>query len=95
MDKTARLLLAVSVLLLLLVLAAAPATAGAEGSVLAWQDAPAPAVPVEEPPPAEDTPAWTFRYLIPTVLVIGGAAVVITVIQYFARVVRTRYRVVK
>lgn len=54
-----------------------------------------PAVVVEPSAPADDTPAWTFRYLIPTGMVIGVAAVLVTIIQYFVRVVRSRYRLVE
>jgi hypothetical protein len=44
---------------------------------------------------APDEPQWTYKYLIPavvalTVLLIGG-----TVIMYFVKVVRGRYRVVE
>jgi hypothetical protein len=54
-----------------------------------------PAAPVEEPAELPEDVPWTYRYLIPTVLVIGGLAVVVTVIQYFVRVVRARYRPVR
>jgi hypothetical protein len=54
-----------------------------------------PAAPVEEPAELPEDVPWTYRYLIPTVLVIGGLAVVVTIIQYFVRVVRARYRPVR
>jgi hypothetical protein len=54
-----------------------------------------PAAPVEEPAAIPEDVPWTYRYLIPTVLVIGGLAVVVTIIQYFVRVVRARYRPVR
>ncbi len=49
------------------------------------------------PPPdeSEPEPEWTFRYLVPATVLLGLVAVVVTVVQYFVRVVRTRYRVVK
>lgn len=51
-----------------------------------------PAVVVEEPvsPPSED--AWTFRFLVPTVLATSGLALAATAIGYRAR--RRRYRLV-
>ena len=54
-----------------------------------------PAVPIE--PPAE-TPTvldWTYRYLIPTALIIAVLVVVVTSIRYFTNVVRKRYRIVE
>ncbi len=54
-----------------------------------------PAAPVEETAALPEDVPWTYRYLIPAVLVIGGLAVVVTIIQYFVRVVRARYRPVR
>lgn len=54
-----------------------------------------PAVTVAESAPPEETPPWTTRYLIPTTLVLAGLAVFVTVVQYFLRVVRNRYKVVE
>jgi hypothetical protein len=54
-----------------------------------------PAVVVEEPPPAEAQAPWTTRFLVPTGLVLGAVAVFATVVVYFLRVVRARYRVVE
>jgi hypothetical protein len=54
-----------------------------------------PAAPAEEPAALPEDVPWTYRYLVPTVLVIGGLAVVVTIIQYFVRVVRARYRPVR
>lgn len=42
--------------------------------------------------PVED--AWTFRFLVPTVLALSGLIVVATVVGYGVRV-RGRYRVVR
>lgn len=58
-------------------------------------DVPAPAVEVAPETPAAEEQAWTFRYLIPTSLVIALVAVVGSIIAYFLKVVRTRYRVVR
>lgn len=53
-----------------------------------------PAVPVTTPDAAEATPDWTYRYLIPTGIVIAAVIVLITTIQYFTAVVRKRYRII-
>lgn len=85
--RIALFLLIVSTLLI-----AAPA-ALAVGEVLAQADVPA--IEVPEPAPVDDTPSWTYRYLIPTFLVLAVLAVVLTVVQYFVKVVGKRYRVVQ
>ncbi|MFO7300482.1 MAG: hypothetical protein DIU67_009870 [Actinomycetes bacterium] len=54
-----------------------------------------PAIPVETLPEADNTPQWTYRYLIPTGLVIAGLVIVVTSVKYFTDVVRKRYRIVE
>ena len=54
-----------------------------------------PAVPVSTPESTEPLPDWTYRYMIPTGIVLAVLVIVMTTIQYFTRVVRKRYRVVK
>ncbi|MGH3666850.1 MAG: hypothetical protein ACRDWF_11160 [Acidimicrobiia bacterium] len=54
-----------------------------------------PAVPVTTPESTEPLPDWTYRYMIPTGIVLAVLVIVMTTIQYFTRVVRKRYRVVK
>jgi hypothetical protein len=54
-----------------------------------------PAVPVTTPDPTESLPDWTYRYMIPTGIVLAVVVIVMTTIQYFTRVVRKRYRIVK
>lgn len=54
-----------------------------------------PAIEAPQPPPVDDTLSWTYRFLIPTLLVLAVLVVVVTVVQYFLRVVRRRYRVVQ
>ena len=54
-----------------------------------------PAVSVEVTEPPETQPDWTYRFFIPTLLVLAALVVVGTVIQYFTRVVRNRYRVIR
>ena len=51
-----------------------------------------PAVVVEETAPAESVPDWTYRYLVPTCLALALVFCVITVVLYFTRVVRSRYK---
>jgi hypothetical protein len=54
-----------------------------------------PAIPIE--PQVESATAldWTYRYLIPTALVIAVAVVIMTTVRYFTNVVRSRYRIVE
>jgi hypothetical protein len=54
-----------------------------------------PAVSVEVTAPAEAQPDWTYRFFIPTLLVIAAVVVIFTVVRYFTGVVRKRYRVVR
>ena len=54
-----------------------------------------PAVPVTTADAAEPQLDWTYRYLIPTGIVLAVLVVVVTTIQYFTSVVRKRYRIVK
>ena len=54
-----------------------------------------PAVPATTPEPVEPLPDWTYRYMIPTGIVLAVVVIVMTTIQYFTRVVRKRYRIVK
>ena len=91
MTKTVR-RIALLLLIVVMLLLVAPA-ALAVGEVVAQADVPA--IEAPEPAPADDTPSWTYRYLIPTFLVLAVLAVVVTVVQYFVRVVGTRYRVVQ
>jgi hypothetical protein len=54
-----------------------------------------PAVPVTTPAATEPLPDWTYRYLVPTGIVLALLIAVITSVQYFTRVVRRRYRIVE
>lgn len=54
-----------------------------------------PAVTVEAEEPAESSLDWTYRYMIPTGIVLGVIVIVITAGQYFTSVVRKRYRIVE
>jgi hypothetical protein len=66
--------------------------AGEPGQVV---DIPKPAVEIAPEAPAAVEQAWTFRYLIPTSLVIALVVVVGSIIAYFLKVVRTRYRLIQ
>jgi hypothetical protein len=69
-----------------------PATADEDGAVI---DIPEPAVEIVPEAPVEVEQAWTFRYLIPTSLVIALLVVVGSIVAYFLKVVRTRYRLIQ
>jgi len=85
----------------LLMALAAPALATAEeetgGDAPAETsiDVPAPAVSIPDEAAAEPNPEWTFRFLLPMTLLLGAVVVVGTIVAYFAKVTRQRYRIVK
>ena len=54
-----------------------------------------PAVPVTTPDATEAPLDWTYRYMIPTGIVLAVLVSVVTTVQYFTSVVRKRYRIVK
>jgi phosphatidylglycerophosphate synthase len=54
-----------------------------------------PAVVIEQPPAELVEQPWTTKFLVPTGLALAAVAVFVTVIQYFVRVVRSRYKVVE
>lgn len=54
-----------------------------------------PAVTVAEEPPREIVQPWTNRFLIPTMAALAAVLLFVTVIQYFLRVVKARYKVVE
>jgi hypothetical protein len=58
-------------------------------------DAPEPALPIEPEEPSEPVPEWTFRFLVPTAMLLGAVVVIGTIIAYFVKVTRARYRVVE
>lgn len=72
---------------------------GATETTVAEDSAPVPvvepAVTVPPPEPEQGTADWTYRYLIPTLLALAVLVVVATTVQYFLRVVRSRYKVVE
>jgi hypothetical protein len=74
---------------------AAPGETATTGATATTGEPVVPAVSVEVTQPAEVQADWTYRYFIPTLLVLAAAVVIMTVIRYFTRVVRNRYRVVR
>ena len=91
MSNTGR-RLALLLLVAIAFIALAPA-AFAVTDIVAQGDLPAIVVP--EPAPVDEVPSWTYRFLIPTLLVVAVLVIVVTVIQYFVKVVGKRYRVVQ
>jgi hypothetical protein len=51
-----------------------------------------PAVVVEESSSAEPVADWTYRFLVPTCLALALIFCVLTVVLYFTKVVRSRYK---
>jgi len=43
--------------------------------------------------PDEPGPQWTYRFLVPITITLAVLVVLVTVVQYFVRVVRARYQV--
>lgn len=90
---------ALTVLVIALFLVALPVLAQDEGSTTTSTSAPAanltPAVPIEPPADAPAAIDWTYRFLIPTGIVLAGLVILITSIRYFTNVVRKRYRIVE
>jgi hypothetical protein len=93
-----------SLLVLVISLAAIPAM-GAESDDGGGEEAPAttevvdfeyiPANVIEAPPADVAEQPWTTKFLVPTGIALATIAVFVTVVQYFVRVVRSRYKVVE
>lgn len=82
-----RIRILVAALAVFAVLGAAPAFAQTESGD-------GPAVVIEDDSGAIEEDAWTFRYLVPSLLVVTGIVVLGVVVGYGVRV-RGRYRVVE
>lgn len=102
MTTTSRHLFAFSAAFTLLLALAAPALGVVEPpeeapteSELPLGDAPEPAIPIPDDPSADETPEWSYRFLVPATMVLGTIAVVGTIFMYFVRVTKNRYRVVE
>jgi hypothetical protein len=102
LPPVTRLKTLLAVVLLAVALVPAPvalATAEPEPETPVTTEAPTdprlqPAVVISGTSEAPEDEAWTFRFLVPTVLAIAAAGVVITLLVYAVRV-RGRYRVVR
>lgn len=55
----------------------------------------APAVEMADQEAIEGQPDWTYRYLVPTGLLLAAVIALVTSIRYFTNVVRKRYRIVE
>jgi hypothetical protein len=101
--RTATRFAALSTLIFLLALTALPAMAAESGGedeeetttteVVDFEYTPA--TVIEAPPVDAAEQPWTTKFLVPTGLALAAVAVFVTVIQYFVRVVRSRYKVVE
>lgn len=54
-----------------------------------------PAVSIAELPAEDVVAPWTTKFLVPLGVVLGAIAIFATVVQYFRKVVRNRYKVVE
>ncbi len=68
-----------------------PAEEPAEETATDYQ----PAVTVAEEAAEEIVQPWTNRFLIPTMALLAVALLFVTVLQYFLKVVKARYKVVE
>jgi hypothetical protein len=92
-----------SALLLLIALpVAAVSEEGGDAEVVSDEDGSAevvsdytPAVVVDTGAPEAGDEPWTTRFLVPTGLLLAGVALFGTAVQYFTKVVRSRYKVVE
>lgn len=75
--------------------APADTTTAPTPTTVASGPAPQPAVPAAQPAAEAGPDDWTYRYLIPTLLVLAALIVIVTTVQYFMQVVRKRYKVVE
>ena len=103
MAHTTR-LYALSLLVLLVSLMAVPAMAAESGTESEEETTATteavdfeylPATVIDQPPADPVEQPWTTKFLVPTGLALATIAVFVTVIQYFVRVVRSRYKVVE
>ena len=80
---------------LLLVMALPAAAVSEEGGDAEVVSDYTPAVIVDTGSPEAGDEPWTTRFLVPTGLLIAGLALFGTTVQYFTKVVRSRYKVVE
>ncbi|HSM01577.1 MAG TPA: hypothetical protein VK960_03925 [Acidimicrobiia bacterium] len=87
-----RLRVALALIAIVLALGAMPAASAGEGEAPSPESGPVVIVGEEAEPPAED--AWTFRFLVPTLLVLSGVVVAGVLVGYAVRI-KGRYRVIQ
>jgi hypothetical protein len=97
MKRVGRVAATLLVFAAVLVLAAVPALAqeDAENTETEVVETGPPAVEIPDEAAAETIPDWTYRYMIPTTLVLAAVVILLTSIRYFTNVVRRRYRTVQ
>jgi hypothetical protein len=100
MKRSTRIAGLVLALGMLLVLTASPAlaqedTVPADSTTTTVGTTIEPAVPITVPSQTAPKADWTYRYMIPTAIVLAVLIIVVTTIRYFTAVVRKRYRVVR
>lgn len=104
MSRTGRNTLVVALVAALVALFALTAVAASEGGEDEGGDTVTsttidsgltPAVELGGDEPTEAQADWTYRYIVPTVLVLAGVVIVLTAVKYFTDVVRRRYRIVE
>ena len=88
MKRSSTPILILLLMVAILTVGLAPLAAAQEGGVIE------PAVVISDDAGDTDDPAWTFRYLVPTVLAISVVVLLLTVLLYGVRL-RGRYRVVR
>jgi hypothetical protein len=72
----------------------APEQGDTPSTTAGFEDGREPAVVISDGSAVVDDPAWTFRYLVPTLLVVTGAAV-LGVFVWYGFGVKGRYRVTR
>ncbi|MGH8937642.1 MAG: hypothetical protein ACRDXD_15515 [Acidimicrobiia bacterium] len=70
-------------------------TTQAETTTVPAGPAPQPAVTTIPEEPESPENAWTYRYLVPTAVLLGVVTAIGIIIAYFFKVTRSRYRVVE
>ena len=59
------------------------------------EQAPIPAIVIEEEVEVQEDPQWTYKFLIPTSVAIATLVILGNIVQYFRQVTKKRYKVIK
>ena len=59
------------------------------------EQAPIPAIVIEEEVEVQEDPQWTYKFLIPTSVAIATLVIIGNIVQYFRQVTKKRYKVIK